>query len=206
MAVESQQSPARRSSDELKGFLDELFRRLRVFIERSATIPPNEVGSPEWLAAVGASWRQARERDGLAQSEIAQRLGVDVDHVRFQELGLLTMQDLSDPARAHLDLGWSPKRMRSRWSAGWVLRHVLTIGLAHVAVLLTIYFLLLLGDALFTSYAIVLRDAVFVSYVAQLGWLQRMASDVKATIAFIVGLSALLQMLVFLWRVALSRS
>jgi hypothetical protein len=84
-------------------------------------------------------------------------------------------------------------------------RHLLTIGLAHVAVLVTVYFLLLLGDALFTSYALVLRDAVFVSYVAQLGWLQRMASDIKAAIAFVVGLSALLQMLLFLWRVILDR-
>ena len=67
--------------------------------------------------------------------------------------------------------------------------------------LATVYFLLLLGDALFTSYAIVLQDAVFVSYVAQLGWLQRMASDVKAAIAFVVGLSALLQMLLLVWRV-----
>ena len=78
---------------------------------------------------------------------------------------------------------------------------MLTIGLVHVAVLATVYFLLLLGDALFTSYAIVLQDAVFVSYVAQLGWLQRMASDVKAAIAFVVGVSALLQMLLFVWRV-----
>jgi hypothetical protein len=85
-------------------------------------------------------------------------------------------------------------------SIWWLLRHLLTIGLVHAAVLLITYFLLLLGDALFTSYAIVMRDAVFVSYVAQLGWLQRMASDIKAAIAFVVGLSALLQMLLFLWR------
>jgi hypothetical protein len=96
--------------------------------------------------------------------------------------------------------------MRSRWTAGWLLRHLLTIALVHAVVLVTIYFLLLMGDALFTSYAIVLRDAVFVSYVAQLGWLQRMASDVKSAIAFIVGLSALLQMLLFLWRVGLDRA
>ena len=87
---------------------------------------------------------------------------------------------------------------RSIW---WLLRHLLTIGLVHVVVLATVYFLLLLGDALFTSYAIVLQDAVFVSYVAQLGWLQRMASDVKAAIAFVVGVSALLQMLLVVWRV-----
>lgn len=82
-----------------------------------------------------------------------------------------------------------------------MLRQLAAIALAHVGVLVAVYFLLLLGDALFTSYAIVLQDAVFVSYVAQLGWLQRMASDVKAAIAFIVGLSALLQMLLLMWRV-----
>jgi hypothetical protein len=88
-------------------------------------------------------------------------------------------------------------------SVWWLLRHLGTIVLAHAAVLVTVYFLLLLGDSLFTSYAIVMQDAVFVSYVAQLGWLQRMASDVKAAIAFVVGISALMQMLVFLWRVVI---
>ena len=107
---------------------------------------------------------------------------------------------LSPRTRPQLEIAWSPKRARSRLSVWWLLRHLLTIGMVHVAVLLTVYFLLLLGDALFTSYAIVLRDAVFVSYVAQLGWLQRMASDIKAAIAFIVGISALLQMLLLLWR------
>jgi hypothetical protein len=85
-------------------------------------------------------------------------------------------------------------------SIWWVMRQLLTIGLAHVGVLVAVYFLLLLGDALFTSYAIVMQDAVFVSYVAQLGWLQRMASDIKGAIAFVVGISALLQMLLVLWR------
>jgi hypothetical protein len=84
----------------------------------------------------------------------------------------------------------------------WLARQLATIGLAHVAVLVSVYFLLLLGDALFTSYAILLQDAVFVSYVAQLGWLQRMASDVKGAIAFVVGVSALLQMLLLLARVS----
>jgi hypothetical protein len=41
-----------------------------------------------------------------------------------------------------------------------------------------------------------------VSYVAQLGWLQRMATDVKGAIAFVVGISALFQMLLLLGRVA----
>jgi hypothetical protein len=108
---------------------------------------------------------------------------------------------LSLRARPELEVAWSPRRPRQRLSIWWLLRHLLSIGLVHAAVLVTVYFLLLLGDALFTSYAILLRDAVFVSYVAQLGWLQRMASDIKAAIAVVVGLSALLQMLLFLWRV-----
>jgi hypothetical protein len=81
----------------------------------------------------------------------------------------------------------------------FVLRHLLTIALVHVVVLLSVYFLLLLGDALFTSYALVLRDAVFVSYVAQVGWLQRMAAELKAAIASVVAVSALVQMLVSVW-------
>jgi hypothetical protein len=109
---------------------------------------------------------------------------------------------LQPRARPQLEIAWSPKRARSRLSVWWLLRHVLSIGLVHAAALLVIYFLLLLGDALFTSYAILMRDAVFVSYVAQLGWLQRMASEIKAAIAFVVGLSALLQILLFLWRVS----
>ena len=108
---------------------------------------------------------------------------------------------LSLRTRPELEVAWSRQRARPPLSIWWLLRHLLSIGLVHAAVLVTVYFLLLLGDALFTSYAIVLRDAVFVSYVAQLGWLQRMASDIKAAIAFVVGLSALLQMLLFLWRV-----
>ena len=108
---------------------------------------------------------------------------------------------LSVRTRPPVEGAWSRQRARSHLSIWWLLRNLLSIGLAHAAVLLSVYFLLLLGDALFTSYAIVLRDAVFVSYVAQLGWLQRMASDIKAAIAFVVGLSALLQMLLFLWRV-----
>jgi hypothetical protein len=107
---------------------------------------------------------------------------------------------LSPRTRPQLEIAWTPKRAKARFSLWWLLRHLLTIGLVHVIVLATVYFLLLLGDALFTSYAIVMRDAVFVSYVAQPGWLQRMASDVKASIAFVVGLSALLQMLMFTWR------
>jgi hypothetical protein len=82
------------------------------------------------------------------------------------------------------------------------MRQIGMIALAHVAVLVVVYFLLLIGDALFTSYAILLQDAVFVSYVAQLGWLQRMAADVKGAIAFIVAVSALFQMLLLLGRVA----
>jgi hypothetical protein len=107
---------------------------------------------------------------------------------------------LSPRVRPELEIAWHPQRARSRLSIWWLLRHILTIGIVHVVVLLTIFFLLLLGDALFTSYALVMRDAVFVSYAAQLGWLQRMASDIKTSIAFVVGASALLQALLFLWR------
>jgi hypothetical protein len=114
----------------------------------------------------------------------------------------------STDQRAYLDEIWRrlpalaerSARAPRQISLWWVMRQLLTIALAHVGVLVAVYFLLLLGDALFTSYAIVMQDAVFVSYVAQLGWLQRMASDIKGGIAFVVGVSALLQMLLVMWR------
>jgi hypothetical protein len=108
---------------------------------------------------------------------------------------------LAPRIRPELEIAWHPKRARSRLSVWWLLRHILTIAVVHAVVLITVYFLLLVGDALFTAYAIVMRDAVFVGYVAQLGWLQRMSSDIKASIAYVVGISALLQSLLFLWRV-----
>jgi hypothetical protein len=111
----------------------------------------------------------------------------------------LTQDTTQDAGAAALTVRPQPTRAGVRF--WWLARQLATIALAHVAVLVIVYFLLLLGDALFTSYAILLQDAVFVSYVAQLGWLQRMASDVKGAIAFVVAVSALLQMLLLIARV-----
>ncbi len=91
-------------------------------------------------------------------------------------------------------------RRRATLSVRWLVRQVATIALVHALILIATLFLLLLGDALFTSYALVLRDAVFVQYVAQLGWLQRMAAEFKGAIAFVVAVSAGLQMLLVTWR------
>jgi hypothetical protein len=111
----------------------------------------------------------------------------------------LTQQTTEHAGSSELRLA-SPRSAPRGVRFWWLARQLATIALAHVAVLIIVYFLLLLGDALFTSYAILLQDAVFVSYVAQLGWLQRMASDVKGAIAFVVGVSALLQMLLLVLR------
>ncbi len=110
----------------------------------------------------------------------------------------LTQETTEDEGAAALTVTPRPARAGVRF--WWLARQLATMALAHVAVLVIVYFLLLLGDALFTSYAILLQDAVFVSYVAQLGWLQRMASDVKGAIAFVVAISALLQMLLLIAR------
>ena len=88
---------------------------------------------------------------------------------------------------------------------GWLVKQLAIVLFAHAMVLLAVLFLLLLGDALFTSYALLLKDAVFVSYVAQLGWLQRMAAEFKGAIAFVVAVSAAAQMLLVLWQSAVTR-
>lgn len=103
-------------------------------------------------------------------------------------------------SRQSTDIQWRAARTRKTVGVRWLARQLATIVLAHAIIVLAVFFLLLLGDALFTSYALVLRDAVFVSYVAQLGWLQRMAAEFKAAVAFVVAVSAGLQMLLVLWR------
>jgi len=107
---------------------------------------------------------------------------------------------LSATARPETEIDWRSVRARPNINLRWMFRQLGTILLAHALIVLATFFLLLLGDALFTSYALVLRDAVFVSYVAQLGWLQRMAAEFKGAIAFVIAVSAALQMIIVMWR------
>jgi len=90
------QATANRNSAEFRAYLDELWRRLRVFSKRSAAIPADERGSFEWLSAAGAFWKTARERAGLSAQDVALQLGLSVNQVRFLELGLVTRYELSE--------------------------------------------------------------------------------------------------------------
>src|SRR5947208_8628411 len=85
-----------------RAFMDELWRRLRVFAKRSAAIPADERGSFEWLSAAGGFWWQARERAGLSREDLAHSLAIQTNQVRFMELGLVMARELSEPSlRAH---------------------------------------------------------------------------------------------------------
>ena len=90
------QAIANRNSAEFRAYVDELWRRLRVFSKRSATIPPAERGSFEWLSAAGGFWKSARERAGLSTQDVAVPLGLTVNQVRFLELGLVSRHELSE--------------------------------------------------------------------------------------------------------------
>jgi hypothetical protein len=86
---------ANRNSAE-RAYMDELWRRLRVFSKRSAAIPADERGSFEWLASAGAFWWQARERAGVSREDLATDLGIAVNQVRFLEFGLGARRELSE--------------------------------------------------------------------------------------------------------------
>ena len=102
MAGENQAAGQSRNSPESREYIDELWRRLRVFAKRSAAIPADERGSFEWLSSAGAFWWQARERAGLSREDLAQSLNVKTNQVRFLELGLVTRRELSERSlRAH---------------------------------------------------------------------------------------------------------
>jgi hypothetical protein len=97
VTVEDQAGSNRgQSSADSRIYMDELWRRLRVFSTRSAGIPADERGSFEWLAAAGAFWWEARERAGLTREEVAHQLGAPVNQIRFLEFGLVTSHELSE--------------------------------------------------------------------------------------------------------------
>jgi ribosome-binding protein aMBF1 (putative translation factor) len=95
VAVERSATP-NRNSDEFREYMDQMWRRLRVFSKRSAAVPADERGSFEWLSAAGSFWWEARERAGMSREEFAERLGLPVNEVRFLEFGLVTPQELSE--------------------------------------------------------------------------------------------------------------
>jgi hypothetical protein len=90
------QATANRNSDEFRAYMDELWRRLRVFSKRSPTIPAEERGSFEWLAAAGTFWWDAREKAGLSREDVAQELRVPINQIRFLEFGLVSSNELSE--------------------------------------------------------------------------------------------------------------
>jgi hypothetical protein len=97
VAVEHQATSNRgQSSAESRTYMDELWRRLRVFSTRSAGIPADERGSFEWLAAAGAFWWEAREHAGLSRDDVAHQVGSSVNQIRFLEFGVVTSQELSE--------------------------------------------------------------------------------------------------------------
>ena len=85
-----------RDSAEFRSYLDELWRRLRVFSEHSAAIPAEERGSYEWLVSAGTFWWQAREQAGMSREDLAQDLGIAVNQIRFLEFGLVGPRELSE--------------------------------------------------------------------------------------------------------------
>mgnify|MGYP001610657491 CR=1 FL=1 len=76
------------NSPEFKQYLDELWTRLPGYGEHAAAIRSEAPGSVEQLGRIGKYWWQAREAEGLTRYEVAERMGVPVNQVRFLEVGM----------------------------------------------------------------------------------------------------------------------
>lgn len=81
---------------ELKRYMEKLWQRLPGYARRAAALPSESAGSVEWLGRIGKFWWNAREGFGLDRNQMAERLGVDLDVVRFFELGLGEGKELTD--------------------------------------------------------------------------------------------------------------
>lgn len=75
-------------SPDFRSYLDELYQRLPGYASRAATIPAGEFGSVEWLRDVGRFHWEARAASGLTRRQVAERMGVPVNAIRFFEFGV----------------------------------------------------------------------------------------------------------------------
>ena len=78
------------SPNDLRAFLDELWRTVPRFSKQSAGLPAEERGSFEWQAAAGQFWWAAREDSGMSPEDAAPALGCSVNRLRLLEFGLVT--------------------------------------------------------------------------------------------------------------------
>lgn len=76
-----------RNSPEFRAYTDELYRRMPTMARLAALIAPGQPGSVEWLGRIGRFWWEAREETGLSRTEVAKRMNIDINTVRFVEFG-----------------------------------------------------------------------------------------------------------------------
>lgn len=86
MTAEFQKDPF--DSPDIQEYQEELFKRLVVYARLAAFIPKEAPGSVEWLGRIGKFWWEAREQSGLDRYQMAERMDVHVNSVRFVEVGI----------------------------------------------------------------------------------------------------------------------
>ena len=87
-------SPDQERTDAL-AYIDELeSSRLGKMTERAKSIPAGQLGSVEWFEEVGNYWKEVRETSGTERYDVAARIGLHVNVVRFLEHGLAYPEEL----------------------------------------------------------------------------------------------------------------
>lgn len=82
-------------ADELERFMLKVLRRLPGYMRRCSITPELE-GSAEWMSKLGMFWWNAREERGVSRSDVAVRMRVPEDNVRFLEFGLAEQDELKE--------------------------------------------------------------------------------------------------------------
>lgn len=75
-------------SDEFRRYTEKLLVKLPNYARRAAGVAPEAPGSIEWLMRTGKFWWEAREEAGLSRHQMAEKIGIDIDDLRFAEMGL----------------------------------------------------------------------------------------------------------------------
>lgn len=82
------------NSPEAKAHKTELYSRLQAVTRSTQDLNPTDIGSPEWRQANGQFWRSARTETRIPLTEVASKIGVRPDVLRFVDTGLILDPEL----------------------------------------------------------------------------------------------------------------
>lgn len=90
-------------------YMGKLWKRLPDFARRAMDKEPETVGSAEWIENTGHFWWDARSEMSISRQKMASLMNVDINEIRFFEMGLPEKRQLWEFSRSYAEIIGRPE-------------------------------------------------------------------------------------------------